>query len=104
MHGLFGEIEIAEQAHERRQNPARFRSVKSLDDSVDLGAAEFSLHRRHLRQTSKRTGSTQLRASFLTMIEWPTTALIEGLQLTTAQLLVRARKLGTVAESPYEHL
>jgi hypothetical protein len=38
------------------------------------------------------------------MIEWPTTALIEGLQLTTAQLLVRAGKLGTVAESPYEHL
>jgi hypothetical protein len=24
MHGLFGEIQICEEAHERRQNPARF--------------------------------------------------------------------------------
>src|SRR6185312_8224251 len=30
VHGLFGEIEIAEQAHQRRQNSARFRPVKRL--------------------------------------------------------------------------
>src|SRR5260370_5542741 len=31
MHGLFGEIQISEKAHERRQNPAGFRSLKSLN-------------------------------------------------------------------------
>jgi hypothetical protein len=36
MHGLFGEIQISEEAHERRQNPARFRSVKGLDGRADL--------------------------------------------------------------------
>ena len=38
MHGLFGEIEIAEQAHQRRQNPARFRSVKSLYGLLNVRA------------------------------------------------------------------
>jgi hypothetical protein len=38
MHGLFGEIQISEKAHERRQNPARFRSVKSLDSRAELFA------------------------------------------------------------------
>ena len=60
MHGLFGEIQISEEAHERRQNPARFRSVKSLNGLADL----FGHRRRHLRQTSKRSGSTQLRSGF----------------------------------------
>ena len=47
MHGLFGEIEIAEETHERSQNPARFRPVKGLN-----GLAEWFGHRRrHLRQS-----------------------------------------------------
>src|SRR5713226_7974579 len=60
MHGLFGEIQISEEAHERRQNPARVRSVKSLNGPAEL----FGHRRRHPRQTSKRSGSTQLRSSF----------------------------------------
>ena len=77
MHGLFGEIQISEEAHERRQNPARLRSVKSLNGPAEL----FGHRRRHLRQTSKRSGSTQLRSGFhLPIIRWPATALIEGLQ------------------------
>src|SRR3984893_12500034 len=36
MHGLFGEIQISEEAHERRQNPARFRSVQSLKGPAEL--------------------------------------------------------------------
>jgi hypothetical protein len=77
MHGLFGVIQISEEAHERRQNPARFRSIKSLNGAAEL----FGHRRRHLRQTSKRSGSTQLRSAFsLPTIPWPATALIEGLQ------------------------
>jgi hypothetical protein len=60
MHRLFGEIQISEKAHERRQNSARFRPVKSLNGVADL----FGERRRHLRQTNKRTGSTQLRSAF----------------------------------------
>ena len=30
VHGLFGEIEITDQADQRSQNPARFRPVESL--------------------------------------------------------------------------
>jgi hypothetical protein len=60
MHGLFCEIQISEEAHERRQNAARFRSVKSLNGPAEL----FGHKRRHLRQTSKRSGSTQLRSGF----------------------------------------
>src|SRR6516225_12382448 len=77
MHGLFGEIQISEEAHERRQNPARFRSVKSLNGPAEL----FGYRLRHLRQTSKPDGSTQLRlGSPYPQIQWPATALIEGLQ------------------------
>src|SRR5262245_40534681 len=81
MHGLVGEIHISEEAHERRQNPARFRSVKSLN-----GPAELFGYRRHLRQTTKRSGSRQLRSDFPTpTIQWLATALIDcGLQLFTA--------------------
>src|SRR5215467_12148237 len=51
MHGLFGEIQISEEAHQRRQNPARFRSVKSFN-----GPAELFGHRRwHLPQASERS-------------------------------------------------
>ena len=60
MHGLFGEIQISQQAHQRRQHSARFRSVKSLNGPAEL----FGHGRRHLRQTSKRSGSTQLRRGF----------------------------------------
>jgi len=49
MPGLFGEIQISEEAHERRQNLARFRSIESLNGSAEL----FGHRRRHLRQTSK---------------------------------------------------
>jgi hypothetical protein len=28
MHGLFGEIQVSKEAHQRRQNSARFRPVK----------------------------------------------------------------------------
>src|SRR5262245_23043213 len=59
MHGLFGEIQIFEEAHQRGQKPARFRPVKGLN-----GPAELFGHRRHLRQTSKRNGSIQLRSGF----------------------------------------
>ena len=58
MHRLFGQIQIPEQAHERRQNPSRFRPVKILN-----GPADLFRHRRHLRQISKQSGSTQLWAS-----------------------------------------
>jgi hypothetical protein len=58
MHGLFGEIQISEEADERRQNPAGFRSVKNLNGPAEL----FGHRRRHLRQTSKRSGSTQLHS------------------------------------------
>jgi hypothetical protein len=76
MHGLFGEIQISEEAHERRQNLAR--SVKSLNGPAEL----FGHRRRHLRQPSKRSGSTQLRSGFpYSTIQWPATALIEGLQM-----------------------
>ena len=49
-----------EEAHERCQNPGRSRPVKSLNGRADL----FGNRRRHLRQTSKRNGSTQLRSGF----------------------------------------
>ena len=62
MHGFFGEIQISEEAHQRRQNPARFRPVKGLN-----GLAESLGHRRrHLRQASKRHGSIHLRSGFPT--------------------------------------
>src|SRR5215469_7317001 len=76
MHGLFGEIQISEEPHERRQNPARFQSVKSLNGPAEL----FGHKRRHLLQISKRTGSEQLRAGLLTYNSTPAIALIEGLQ------------------------
>jgi len=60
MHGLFGEIQISEKAHQRRQNSARFRSVKSLNGPAQV----FGHGRRHLRQTSKWSGSTQPRSGF----------------------------------------
>src|ERR1700736_1377845 len=60
MHGLFGEIQISEEAHQRRQNPARFRPVKGLNGLAEL----FGHRRRHLRQASKRSGSIQLRSGF----------------------------------------
>src|SRR5215472_15434892 len=50
MHGLFGEIQISEEAHQRRENPARFRPVKGLNDLAEM----FGHRRRHLRQASKR--------------------------------------------------
>jgi len=40
MHGLFGEIQISEEAHERRQNPVRFRysmAVVTRGTQGDLG-------------------------------------------------------------------
>src|SRR5215472_14277983 len=76
MHGLFGEIQISEEPHKRRQNPARFRSVKSLNGPAEL----FGHKRRHLRQISKRIGSEQLRSGLLTYNSTPAIALIEGLQ------------------------
>ena len=60
MHRLFGEVQVSEEAHERRQNPARFRPVESLNGPADL----FGHWRRHLRQTNKRSGSAQLRSGF----------------------------------------
>jgi hypothetical protein len=54
---LFGEIEIADQAHQRSQNSARFRPVKSLYGPTQI----FGRIRRHACQTSKRIGSTQLQ-------------------------------------------
>src|ERR1017187_6572279 len=60
MHGLFGEIQISEEAHQRRQNPARFRPVKGLN-----GLAELFGHRsRHLPQARKPHASIQLRSGF----------------------------------------
>ena len=35
VHRLFGEIQISEEAHERRQNPARFRPVESLNSLAE---------------------------------------------------------------------
>jgi hypothetical protein len=56
---------------ESRQNPAGFRSVKSLN-----GPAEWFGHMRHLRQTNKRSSSTQLRSGGgRPTIQWPATAL-----------------------------
>jgi hypothetical protein len=77
MHGLFREIQISEEAHEGGQNPARFRSVKSLNGPVEL----FGHRRRHLRQTSKTEWlDTTALGLPLPTIQWPVTALIEGLQ------------------------
>jgi hypothetical protein len=61
MHGLFGEIQISEEADQRRQNAARFRPVKGLNGLAEL----FGRRRRHLRQASKPNGSIQLRSGFL---------------------------------------
>ena len=59
MHGLFGKVEIAEQVHQSRQNPARFGSIKSL-----YGLAQLFGHTlRHPRHTSRETESTQLRVA-----------------------------------------
>ena len=55
VHGLFGEIEIGEQSHQRCQNPGRFRAVKCLKDSTQ----QFGRIRQHPCQASKRTDSTQ---------------------------------------------
>ena len=60
VHRLLGKIKITEQAHQRRQDSARFRPVKSLNGLAEL----FGHRRRHLRQTSKRSGSIQLRSGF----------------------------------------
>src|SRR5215468_12155637 len=60
MHGFFGEIQISEEAHQRRQNPARFRSVKSFNGPAQL----FGNRRRHLRQPSKPRRQTQLHSGF----------------------------------------
>jgi hypothetical protein len=77
MHGLFGEIQISEETHECRQNPARFRSVKILNGSAEL----FGHRQRHLRQTSKTDWlDTTALGLPLPTIQWPATALIEGLQ------------------------
>src|ERR1700692_3466656 len=57
VHGLFGEIEIAEQAHQRSQNSAGFRPVKSLYGPTQI----FGRIRRHACETSRRTGSIQLQ-------------------------------------------
>src|ERR1700722_4755329 len=57
VHHLFGKIEIADQAHQRSQNSARFRPVKSLYGPTQI----FRRIRRHPCQTSKRIGSTQLQ-------------------------------------------
>src|SRR5258705_9588853 len=75
MHSLFGEIQVSEEADERRQYPARFRSVKSFNGLAEL----FGYRPRHLRQPNKRSGPTQLRSGFPYPIQWPATALIEGL-------------------------
>ena len=62
MHRLFGQIQVSEEAHQRRQNPARFRPVKSLNGPAEL----FGHRRRHLRQASKRSGfDTTALASFV---------------------------------------
>ncbi len=63
IHELLAEIpdeRLVAEAHERRQNSARFRSVKSLNGSAGL----FGHGRRQLRQTSRRSGSTQPRTCF----------------------------------------
>ena len=36
VHGLFGEIQISEEAHERRQHPARLRAVESVNGLSEL--------------------------------------------------------------------
>ncbi len=61
VHRLFGEVQVSEKAHERRQNPARFRAVESLNGSAEL----FGRKRRHVRQPSKRRRWTQLPSGFL---------------------------------------
>ena len=62
VHRLFGQVQVSQQAHERRQNPARFCPVKSLNGPAELFRHRRRLRHRHLRQTSKRSGSTQLRS------------------------------------------
>ena len=36
MHRLFDQVEVSQQAHERSQNPARFRPVKGHDGLAEL--------------------------------------------------------------------
>jgi len=56
VHGLFGEINISEQANQRSKNPAGFGSVKRLYGFAQL----FGNILRHARQATKRTSSTQM--------------------------------------------
>jgi hypothetical protein len=57
--------------------PARFRPVESLNGPAEL----FGHRRRHLRQTSKTEWlDTTALGLPLPTIQWPATALIEGLQ------------------------
>jgi hypothetical protein len=61
VHGLFGDIEISEQARQRSKNPARFGPVKRLYGSAEL----FGNILRHARQINKQTHSTQLKPGSL---------------------------------------
>jgi hypothetical protein len=61
MHGLFGKIEISEQAHQRRQNPARFRPVKSLNGPAEL----FGPRGRHHAKLAKGVARQQLCGGFV---------------------------------------
>lgn len=75
--GVAVALEDVADAAEHRQNPAGFRSVKSLNGPAEL----FGHSRPHLRQTSKteRLDTTALGLPLPT-IQWPATALIEGLR------------------------
>jgi len=53
MHRLFGEIQPFEDAYERRQNAARFRSVKSLNRPAALSGHRESERERSDRLTSR---------------------------------------------------
>jgi hypothetical protein len=77
VHGLFGEIPISEEAHERRQNPSGFRSVKSLNGPAEFVRAQAPASRPN--QQTEQLDRTALGLP-LSTIQWPATAPIEGLK------------------------
>jgi hypothetical protein len=60
MLGLFGEIQISEEAHQRRQNPARFRPVEGLNGLAEFVRAQAPAY----TKLANGNGSIQLRSGF----------------------------------------
>ncbi len=60
MHGFLGDVEIAELADQRGEDPARLGAIDRVDDAVDIGGAgcRWALHARGYRDGTKWKSST----------------------------------------------